>query len=250
MLGNAGWYEGESNIIPEAAVSHWTEHSERHVLPRLALALGHCKEDRDCLGRWKADGSDVYIQNARSAVLRVQEDVAQALRKGELRVHQEEDIVDGVRTHLTERGCEKGDVEAILNRMVNSSASFQLSLTAGRENEKVDEQSEETFVGDLFSSDESDGFGAQEEEIEHSSEDEEDQTVSLPYWMVVKTGRLHRNVEARCSWQPHRIKRQLAWFKTLEEGKASSTVMCRHCFALKEASSSEGSADDDSQEEL
>ena len=47
----------EEILVPESLVSYYSEHSERHYLPRLAAALGVSREDRDYIGNetWLCD---------------------------------------------------------------------------------------------------------------------------------------------------------------------------------------------------
>ena len=64
--------------------SNWcpffTEHSERPTLVTALVVLQSSKEERDIIGRWKPEGSDVYIRTYHAVVSRLQARVAEAMR--------------------------------------------------------------------------------------------------------------------------------------------------------------------------
>ena len=62
-------------------IGFWTEHSERAVLPTGLSMLDNDKAERDLLGRWKPEGSDVYARTFNGRVAKLQRQFAEACRQ-------------------------------------------------------------------------------------------------------------------------------------------------------------------------
>ena len=60
--------------------SFFTEHSERPTMVTALVVLQHSKEERDIVGRWKPEGSDVYVRTYHAVVSRLQTRVAEVMR--------------------------------------------------------------------------------------------------------------------------------------------------------------------------
>ena len=71
-------YDG--NLIPSGWERFWSEHSERATLPSGLAALGVEKSDRDYLGRWCPEGSDVYVRTYNAIVKKMQKKLVTILR--------------------------------------------------------------------------------------------------------------------------------------------------------------------------
>ena len=67
-------------LIPDGWERFWSEHSERATLPSGLAALGVEKSDRDLLGRWCPEGSDVYVRTYNAIVRKMQNKMVKVLR--------------------------------------------------------------------------------------------------------------------------------------------------------------------------
>ena len=82
----------------------WTEHSERATLPTGLALLRVPKEERDLLGRWKPDGSDIYIRMYSGVVTKLQRQFAVAARdKKRFSILDEQEVLDSAISWLTDR---------------------------------------------------------------------------------------------------------------------------------------------------
>jgi hypothetical protein len=63
-------------MLAEETVDFWSEHSERSVLPSALAILGEEKSRRDMLGRWRPEGSDVYMRTFNATVASMQKKFA------------------------------------------------------------------------------------------------------------------------------------------------------------------------------
>ena len=62
--------EGQ-RLIPLELVEMWTEHSERATLPTILDGFGLDPRDRDALGRWRPEGSDIYSRSFSGKIRRI-----------------------------------------------------------------------------------------------------------------------------------------------------------------------------------
>ena len=67
-------------LIPSGWERFWSEHSERATLPSGLAALGVEKANRDLLGRWCPEGSDVYVRTYNTIVRKMQRKLVAVLR--------------------------------------------------------------------------------------------------------------------------------------------------------------------------
>ena len=95
-------YDG--NLIPSGWERFWSEHSERATLPSGLAALGVEKSDRDYLGRWCPEGSDVYVRTYNAIVKKMQKKLVAILR-GETAYEDldEGSILEELKLWLTEK---------------------------------------------------------------------------------------------------------------------------------------------------
>ena len=102
----------DRELIPRGWERFWTEHSERSTLASGLAALSVPKDDRDLLGRWNPEGSDVYVRTYNAVVRRMQQRFAKAVH-GE-RPYEEldegsifEELKNWLHTHWTPRTKQK-----------------------------------------------------------------------------------------------------------------------------------------------
>ena len=95
-------YKGR--LIPSGWERFWSEHSERATLPSGLAALGVEKGDRDYLGRWCPEGSDVYVRTYNAIVRKMQRKLVSVLR-GETAYEDldEGSILEELKAWLTEK---------------------------------------------------------------------------------------------------------------------------------------------------
>ena len=67
--------------LPIVVRTYWSEHSERTVLPTGLSLKPIPPADRDMLGRWKPEGSDIYMRAYGGRVARLQAIYADAGRR-------------------------------------------------------------------------------------------------------------------------------------------------------------------------
>ena len=113
--------ESGDPLLLQAALSFWTEHSDRAGLDSWAAALNVPGDLRGFLGRWGAQGSqDAYVRTA----ARVQENVQiLAARHGRLAFKGgpdffgEEHLLENLRQHLLAKGVDAAEAQAQLDRL-------------------------------------------------------------------------------------------------------------------------------------
>ena len=93
----------------------FTEHSERPTLTTALAVLQHSKDERDLVGRWKPEGSDVYVRTYHAIVGRLQATVAEAMRStNRFEILQEKEIAKAFRDWCTDRlQLKKEEAEAM-----------------------------------------------------------------------------------------------------------------------------------------
>ena len=69
--------------LPLELQGYWTEHSERSVLPTALSLMDVPPQDKDLLGRWKPEGSDIYARSFGGRVARLQALFAGAAREAD-----------------------------------------------------------------------------------------------------------------------------------------------------------------------
>eukprot|EP00971_Amphidinium_carterae_P305867 6078440-Amphidinium_carterae.1 len=51
-MDGEGWVEGKVNLLTPRLAKYYTDHSERHFMPSIGVALGLAQEGRQIIGRW------------------------------------------------------------------------------------------------------------------------------------------------------------------------------------------------------
>ena len=92
----------------------WSEHSERFCLPSWAALRGVPKDQRDYLGRWGPDGSEVYNQTQLATVRTIQRETAAYLREhvGCWDCAGEADLFRALRERAEGRNVDSGALDA------------------------------------------------------------------------------------------------------------------------------------------
>ena len=77
------WRQSDKNLFVEVdTLAFWTEHSERNWLVSVLTSLGVPSEQRDFVGRWRVvTASDEYVRTAQHAVITLQEEALEGVRK-------------------------------------------------------------------------------------------------------------------------------------------------------------------------
>jgi hypothetical protein len=82
----------------------FTEHSERPTMTTALAVLQHSKEERDLIGRWRPEGSDVYVRTYHAIVSRLQAQVAEAMKSvNRFDILQEKEIAKSFRDWSRDR---------------------------------------------------------------------------------------------------------------------------------------------------
>ena len=103
----------------------WTGHSERATLTSGLAALGVGREERDPLGRWSAEGSDVYVRGYKGLVRRLVEKFVGAARVKEgYEALDEGDAVTELAKVFEKRGIGPGEGKAMRARLLAAAKSF------------------------------------------------------------------------------------------------------------------------------
>ena len=95
--------------IPGAVQGFWTEHSKRSVLLTALSIIGVKASEKDLLGRWKPEGSDIYARSYGGRVAKLHRSYAEAARKeGRYAELDEKEIGETLADWLVERRGLKG----------------------------------------------------------------------------------------------------------------------------------------------
>ena len=101
--------------LPSQVLGFWTEHSERSVLPTGLSLLNVQPADKDLLGRWKPEGSDIYARSFAGRVARLQAQFAQVARAPDRYVELDErEIGHELQLWLVERARMTSDAAAVI----------------------------------------------------------------------------------------------------------------------------------------
>lgn len=110
--GVFAWRPTGRYLMRSWATQFWTEHSDRATLVSWAAALGISREDRDFLGRWKPEASDMYVRTARLRVEAVQRRIAEATRSAEADIFMEDDLLSSLASQARARGISEEEALA------------------------------------------------------------------------------------------------------------------------------------------
>jgi len=104
----------------------FTEHSERSTMVTALVMLQASKDERDLVGRWKPEGSDVYVRTYHGIISRLQTQVAGAMRSmSRFETLQEKEIAQSFKVWSQERlqlTVEEADLQASLFSQVLKTA--------------------------------------------------------------------------------------------------------------------------------
>ena len=116
---------GGTPLLAKILVPVWSGHSERATLASCLAALGVPRADRDPLGRWCAEGSDVYVRSYRALVKRlVLLFVVGARAPGGFADLDEEDAILDTRRLFEKRGVDMVAGGAAVRQLVVYSKAF------------------------------------------------------------------------------------------------------------------------------
>ena len=117
-----------SHLVPNEAVTFWSGHSARHVLPSLAAAIGIPEEKINFLGRWAAakSASSTYVQTSRQIIHQIQSDICTSLLEGKPKPgYIEEELLQ----ELNKFGVARGLTNGLLSK-AHSSLEWDQGLKA------------------------------------------------------------------------------------------------------------------------
>ena len=214
------WTQGAEYLLPEEMYGYFSEHSERHFLPTLAIAAGFSKEERDYLGRWSPSGADSYVTDAEYIVTKIQKAVALSIRTADPGVLRRRDDLTLVGEFLSKRGLTEDRIAMVLG-----------ILKPKLEVLRPDESAEEA--------EESDGFGDRTapafEELARGSREERadrEEPAFHPYWMTRSTHKLHKTNSPSCQWNPQRVGEACVWISDVAEARSVASSYCRRCWPV------------------
>ena len=124
-------------LIPPELVEMWTEHSERATLPTILDGFGLDPRDRDALGRWRPEGSDIYSRSFSGKIRRIHRYFTAEIEK--LRLAGDIDDYDVLEAAFSWLRARKGLSADEADRVVES---FRVSLTAWFSDDPIQQESE------------------------------------------------------------------------------------------------------------
>lgn len=136
--------EGQ-RLIPQELVEMWTEHSERATLPTILDGFGLDPRDRDALGRWRPEGSDVYSRSFSGKIRRIHRYFASELERLRLAGDVDDyDVLDAAFQWLrARRGFSSDDAEGIVDAFKRALESWTAQDPIVQESDGEDEAAEE-----------------------------------------------------------------------------------------------------------
>eukprot|EP00439_Symbiodinium_sp_Y106_P005273 s6011_g1.t1 len=187
-----------NRLIPQEPMELWTEHSERATLPTILDGFGLDPRDRDALGRWRPEGSDVYSRSFSGKIRRIHRYFVCELEKLRLAGDIDDfDVLDAALQWLrARRGLDTDDAERVVDLFRASLATWSDEVPIDQEDEEdEDPPAEEEEANDGVPPERGEGFvlvtlcwpGVDESsddssgpESSDSSRGAEDSGVSLP----------------------------------------------------------------------
>ena len=127
-----------NRLIPQELMELWTEHSERATLPTILDGFGLDPRDRDALGRWRPEGSDVYSRSFSGKIRRIHRYFVCELEKLRLAGDIDDfDVLDAALQWLrARRGLDTDDAERVVDL-------FRASLATWSDEVPIDQEDEE-----------------------------------------------------------------------------------------------------------
>ena len=124
-------------LIPSELVEMWTEHSERATLPTILDGFGLDPRDRDALGRWRPEGSDIYSRSFSGKIRRIHRYFTAEIEK--LRLAGDIDDFDVLEAAFSWLRARRGLPAEEADRIVED---FRVSLAAWSSDEPIQQESE------------------------------------------------------------------------------------------------------------
>ena len=127
-----------NRLVPQELMELWTEHSERATLPTILDSFGLDPRDRDALGRWRPEGSDVYSRSFSGKIRRIHRYFVSELEKLRLAGDVDDfDVLDAALQWLrARRGLDSDDAERVVDL-------FRASLATWGDEVPIDQDDEE-----------------------------------------------------------------------------------------------------------
>ena len=130
-----------NRLIPQELMELWTEHSERATLPTILDSFGLDPRDRDALGRWRPEGSDVYSRSFSGKIRRIHRYFVSELEK--LRLAGDIDdfgVLDAALQWLrARRGLDSDDAERVVDLFRASLATWSDEVPIDQDDEEDDD---------------------------------------------------------------------------------------------------------------
>ena len=94
----------EHKLLDPLTVEFWTEHSERNLLPSILVFMNADKSHCNMIGRWKPEGSEIYMRTYNTVVAQLQKQCAHAMQQPDrFERFGEEDIIQELADWLRKR---------------------------------------------------------------------------------------------------------------------------------------------------
>jgi len=224
------WSSAADPLMPEEMLGYFSEHSERHFLPRLSIAAGFSREERDYLGRWSPSGADSYVTDSEQIVTKIQKSVALKLRMGDPDLHRNRSEVASMKTYLSKRGHGQDRVTQLMT--VLEPKLLCMGPPAGKDS--GDNQEADRDTDDI------------DEEIQDLQTPKPLEAVGFyPYWMARVSRKLHKTGATTCPWNPKGVA-TCVWIESEADARIRALTYCKKCWPSgfeDEASDSESLID-------
>ena len=217
-------------LLPEFA-TFWTEHSERNLLSSVLVFMDVEKSKRDLVGRWKPEGSDVYMRTYNVVVSKLQHQCAVALtRATRFEDLGEEEVVKDLEAWLViTKGYSHENAAEMADSFRKNINGFPVSVR--------------TMIGAPAIS----GFGDPDAEFPNSeSEDDDINPPQQDGFVIVYEGskaRLHKN--AGCWHVRLRKLNKTEFHQVMPEASAFHTI-CKLCWPEQSLDAVQSASDTDS----
>jgi len=211
VIKKDNWSLTAEFLMPEEMLGYFSEHSERHFLPRLSIAAGFSREERDYLGRWSPSGADSYVTDSEQIVTKIQKSVALKLRMGDQDLHRNRNETTSMKTYLSKRGHNEEHVTklmAILEPKLLCMAPPGDKISKVRQEADMDTEDSEEEVLDLKAAKPLEAVGF------------------YPYWMARASRKLHKTGATTCPWNP----KVGVWIENEADARSRAATYCKKCW--------------------
>ena len=228
-LKKESWVSTSELLMPEELLGFYSEHSERHFLPRLSIAAGFSREERDYLGRWSPSGADTYVMDAEHVVTRIQKEVSLKLRDGDPDLHRNRNETAAMSAYLKKRGHSEEHIGQLLSTLQPKLDCMKPSTTTNLKAKP-----------DGIESD-----GSNDDEEKDTSVTPLEAMGFYPYWMGRASRKLHKTGATTCPWNPKGAS-SCVWIENESDARSQAVTYCKKCWPSgfeDEASDSDSSID-------